>query len=260
MNRFLKVVNIELKLTSRNFLTLFFALVFPVMMLLLFGAMYGNEPSAFNGGFGGVDFSIPGYICMIIAVTGLMSLPLTLAQYRERKILKRFMITPVKPLEILLSQLVVNLITTLVGMVILLIVAKIVFDVHFFGSYLQALAAFMLILLSIFSIGLFIAGVSKNAKSATAIAYIIYFPMLFLSGATMPLEIMPESIKSVSKALPLTYGVELMRGIWLGGNIGDYMSQILILTCIMAIFIILSVNCLSGSRFPNSKLSFKRDV
>lgn len=241
MKRFMKVVSIELKLNSRNFLTLFFALAFPVMMLMLFGTMYGNEPSAFNNGFGGVDVSTPGYICMIIAVTGLMSLPLTLAQYRERKILKRFMITPVKPLEILLSQLIVNLITTLVGMVLLLVVAKIVFDLQFFGNVFEAIVAFMLILLSIFSMGLFIAGVSKNAKTATALAYIIYFPMLFLSGATMPLQMMPQSIVNVSKVLPLTYGVELMKGIWLGGRMGDYVPQILILVGIMIAFIVLSV-------------------
>lgn len=241
MKRFLKVVSIEIKLNSRNFLTLFFALAFPVMMLLLFGTMYGNEPSDFNGGFGGVDVSIPGYICMVIAVTGLMSLPLTLAQYRERKILKRFMITPVKPLEILLSQLIVNFITTLAGMVLLLIVGKIVFDIHFFGSVFQSIIAFFLIMLSIFSIGLFIAGVSKNAKSATAIAYIVYFPMLFLSGATMPLQMMPPSIVTASKILPLTYAVELMRGIWLGGSLADYTSQILILSIISIGFIGLSV-------------------
>ena len=117
MRRFSKVVTVELKLISRDFLTLFFALAFPVMILLLFGTMYGNEPSEFNDGFGGVDASVPGYICMIIAVTGIMTLPLTLAQYRDRKILKRFMITPVKPMEILLSQLTANTITTFAGMI-----------------------------------------------------------------------------------------------------------------------------------------------
>ncbi len=241
MRRFSKVVTVELKLISRDFLTLFFALAFPVMILLLFGTMYGNEPSEFNDGFGAVDASVPGYICMIIAVTGIMTLPLTLAQYRDRKILKRFMITPVKPMEILLSQLAANTITTFAGMILLLICAKIVFNLHFFGNVLQAIAAFILILLSIFSIGLFIASVSKNAKAATAIAYIIYFPMLFLSGATMPLQMMPESLISISKIIPLTYGVELMKGIWLGSSIADYTTQVLVLGGILLLFATLSV-------------------
>ncbi|WP_202710828.1 ABC transporter permease [Sporosalibacterium faouarense] len=240
MKRFMKVVLVEWKLNNRNFLNLFFALVFPVMMLMLFGTMYGNEPTEFMGGFGGVDASVPGYICMIIAVTGLMTLPLTLSQYRERKILKRFMITPVKPIELLVSQLVVNTITTVIGMIILLIVGKIVFDLHFFGNILSAIISFFIILLSIFSIGLLVAGLSKNVKVATAISYIIYFPMLFLSGATMPLEAMPESIVNISKALPLTYGVRLFKGVWLGNDFFDYTGEIFILLGIIVIFSLLA--------------------
>lgn len=62
----------EMKLQMRNFLAIFFALVFPPVMLLIFGGIYGNEPQALTGGLGTVDLMIPAYICMIVAVTGLM--------------------------------------------------------------------------------------------------------------------------------------------------------------------------------------------
>ncbi len=236
MKIFLKITALEWKLANREFITLFFALVFPVLMLLLFGSIYGNEPNEFMGGFGTVDVSTPGYINMIIAVTGLMSLPLTLAQYRERKILKRFMATPIKPIEILLSQFIVNIMMTIMGLIVLIVVGKIVFDLHFFGNLFEALVAFVIILLSIFSIGLFVAGISKNMKVATAVSYIIYFPMLFLSGATMPLEIMPQSIINISKALPMTYGVSLLKGIWLGDHLSDFPIDIIVLVCITLVF------------------------
>ncbi|MBN2260492.1 MAG: ABC transporter permease [Clostridiales bacterium] len=241
MNSFIKVIFIEWKLNNRNFLNVFFALFFPVMMLMLFGTMYGNEPIAQFGGFGSIDVSIPGYICIIIAVTGLMTLPLTLSQYRERKILKRFMVTPIKPIDLLSSQLIVNTVTTIIGMIILLIVAKIIFEITFIGNFLKTTIAFIIVLLSMFSIGLFIAGISKTMKAATVISYIIYFPMLFLSGATIPLEFMPRSIINLSKIFPLTYGVELLKGVWLGGNLLDYMNDILILSSIIIIFISLSI-------------------
>lgn len=236
MKIFLKITALEWKLANREFITLFFALVFPVLMLLLFGSIYGNDPNEFMGGFGTVDVSTPGYINMIIAVTGLMSLPLTLAQYRERKILKRFMATPIKPIEILLSQFIVNIMMTIMGLIVLIVVGKIVFDLHFFGNLFEALVAFVIILLSIFSIGLFVAGISKNMKVATAVSYIIYFPMLFLSGATMPLEIMPQSIINISKALPMTYGVSLLKGIWLGDHLSDFPIDIIVLVCITLVF------------------------
>jgi ABC-2 type transport system permease protein len=235
MNKLVMITKIEFKLFLRNFFSVFFAFAFPVGMLLLFGGIYGNEPVEFFGGHGTIDVTVPSYFCMIIAVTGLMSLPLTVAQYRERKILKRFMATPINPSGILISQVIVNFIITVLGMVVLIVVGKIVFDLHFLGRVLPTIFSFLLITLSMFSLGLLIAGVSPNGKTANAISYLIYFPMLFLSGATMPIEIMPKSIANIAKVLPLTHGVELLKGIWLGGKLSDYLLEIIVLLCIFAV-------------------------
>ncbi len=229
MNMLIKTSALEWKMNVRNFMNVFFSLVFPVMMLLLFGAMYGNNPSPYYGGHGSVDVSTPGYICMIISVSGLMTLPITVSQYRERKVLKRFMATPIKPLDILVAQLVVNAIVTFIGSLLLIVVGIFVFDLKFYGNPLLVFLSMILVMASIFSIGLFIAGFTKNAKAALAISYVIYFPMLFLSGATLPLQFMPEAIQNISKALPLTYGIELVRGLWLGQSIFDFGLQILVL-------------------------------
>lgn len=236
MKLLFKTTMVEWKMNSRNFLNIFFSLIFPVMMLLLFGAMNGNDPSTYYNGHGSVDFSTPGYLCMIIAVSGLMTLPITLSQYRERKILKRFMATPIKPLDILVSQLIVNGIIALIGSALLIIIGIIVFDLKFYGNIFSVLFAMLLITASIFSIGLLIAGITKNAKTALAISYVIYFPMLFLSGSTLPLALMPDVIIKISKFLPLTYGVELLQGLWLGNPFLDYGAQIGIL---LGVFVVL---------------------
>lgn len=231
----------EWKLNLRNFINVFFSLIFPVMMLLLFGGMYGNDPEAYFGGHGMVDTSTAGYICMVIAVAGLMTLPITLAQYREKKILKRFMATPIKPMDILVSQLIVNALVMLVGTAILLVVGKIVFDLKFFGNVFEVILAVLIVTLSIFSLGLLIAGITKNAKASLAISYVVYFPMLFLSGATLPLQFMPKVIVTISKFMPLTYGVELLQGLWLGGSLGDYLPQIGILMGTFVVFGVVSL-------------------
>ena len=236
MNLLIKTAALEWKMNARNFLNVFFSLVFPIMMLLLFGSMYGNDPSPYYGGHGSVDISAPGYICMVVAVSGLMTLPITVSQYRERKILKRFMATPIRPLDILVAQLVVNALVTLIGSILLIIVGVIVFDLKFYGNPMLVFFGTVLVMASIFSIGLFIAGFTKNAKAALAISYVIYFPMLFLSGATLPLQFMPETIQNISKALPLTYGIELVRGLWLGESITEFGLQIAVL---LGVFVVL---------------------
>lgn len=226
---------LEFKLQLRNFFTVFFALAFPVLMLAVFGTMYGNEPSAVTGDKGAVDLMLPAYACMIVAVTSIMSLPLTVATYREQKILKRFMATPIQPIQILFSQVLVNCVTTIGGIALLLIAARLLYNVQFLGSILPSLTAFLLVMASMFSLGLVIAGVTPNAKAASSLAYIIYFPMLFLSGATIPLYIMPKAMVTMANFLPLTHGVKLLSGVWLGGRLFDYGLELAVLGAVMLV-------------------------
>ena len=120
----LQWINIEFKCFFRNFITIFFTLIFPPLFLILFGEIYGNNPTPMFDGLGTVDASLPAYICMIFCVTGIMSLPLSLTSYREKKILKRFKATPTTPAQIIVAQIVVNLLMTVIGAILLVIIAR----------------------------------------------------------------------------------------------------------------------------------------
>ena len=85
MRRFAVICKTELILFTRDFFSFFFTLVFPVLMLLLFGSIYGNTPVYAGADVGIMDISVPAYSVMVTGVTGLMSLPLTLSGYKERK-------------------------------------------------------------------------------------------------------------------------------------------------------------------------------
>ena len=225
----------EFKLFLRNFINVFFLLLFPTMMILMFGGIYGNEPQDIYNGFGMVDVSVPAYAGMIISVTGLMNLPLTLCEYREKKILKRFKATPISPSNVISSQLAVNFCMTVIGMIILVIISKVIFQLKFQGTYIGVVLVFLLSVLSIFSIGFLIASLAPNMKAGSAIANIVYFPMLFLTGATVPLEIMPESMQQVAKFLPVTHVVKAMQGAWLNHNLNDYYISVIVLTVVTVV-------------------------
>lgn len=243
MRRLWIISQTEMKLVLRNFMTVFFALVFPIIMMAMFGGVYGNEPSEHMGGYGAIDIMTPSYICLIVAVTGIMSLPLTIAEYREKRILKRFMASPISPRDILLTQVLVNFITTIAGMILLIVFTVATFGLQFNGNITYTVFAFILTALSIFSLGLLIAGVSPNGRAASAISYIVYFPMMFLSGSSMPTEIMPDAIKTISKALPLTYGVNLMKGMWLGKELSGFILEIAVLAGVLVICTVISIRC-----------------
>lgn len=241
MKAFLAMTLTELKLSMRAYIYVFFAFIFPPLMLLLFGGIYGNTPSDFYNGYGAVDVLTPAYIGMIVAVSGVMGLPLGLAEYRQRKVLKRYKATPIGTGTIMVPQLLVNGFMSVAGLVILAIVGKIVFNLHFLGNIFYFIVAFLVSMASIFSIGFLIAATAPNNRAAMGIAYLVYFPMLFLSGATVPLQIMPEAVKVISKFIPLTYCVEILQGTWMGNPIGDFVGQMVILLAIAAVCTGLSI-------------------
>jgi ABC-2 type transport system permease protein len=236
----LKLTVLEGKLFLRNYINVFFLLLFPSLILLLFGGMFGNEPAAIFGGYGTVDVSVPAYAGMIISVTGLMCLPLTLSEYREKKILKRFRATPLSPHYVIIAQIGVNLLMTVAGMLLLFITARIVFDLHFMGDFLPVVAVFLFSTLSIFSLGFLIAAVAPNMMAATAIAYLVYFPMLFLTGATIPIEMMPETMQKIAAVLPVTHVVKAMKAVWLGESIASVSNSLLLLAGITVVCFFLS--------------------
>ena len=209
-----EAVRFEWARVLRSFPSVFFALAFPVMMLVLFGSIFGNEPTDFFDGLGTVDVTVPAYMGMVIAVTGLTSFPLTMAEYRDKGVLRRLLVTPASPMTLLLAQLVVNVALTLMGLVLLVLVGAVFFDLHMAASWAAFVPLLLLVLVSTFSIGFLIAAWAPNERTATTIAMLVYFPMIFLSGATLPLEIMPEVMQTAAKVLPLTWGVDLLQGAW----------------------------------------------
>lgn len=80
-----------------------------------------------------------------------------------------------------------------------------------------------------------------NSKAATAIANVVYFPMLFLSGATIPIETMPDTVQSIAKFIPLTHAVEMMKGAWAGKSLLNFGTQILVLLAIIVVCITVSI-------------------
>ncbi|MFQ5676051.1 MAG: ABC transporter permease [bacterium] len=230
MRGLIKLSLIETKLFLREPMAAFFTLVFPLMMLFLFGSIYGNKPTPFFGGYGSVDMSVPAYTAMIIATSGLLGLTISIATYREMGILRRLKATPLHPQTILTAHVAMIFLMTALGMLLLIIAAKIVYNLRFDGNPLNVFLAFLLSSLSFFSLGFILSGLTPTARSAQVIAMVLFYPMLFLSGAAIPREVLPETIRQVAQALPLTHVVNLLRGLWIGDGWGMHLKEVAVLS------------------------------
>lgn len=241
MKSLIKMTWMELKLFMREPVGAFFTLIFPLMMLFLFGSIYGNEPSQYFDGRGTVDISIPAYTAMIIATSGLMSITITLAAYREKDVLRRLRTTPVSPVCILAAQVIVVFIMTLLGMILLIIAGKLVYQVKFEGNALSVFGGFVLSSLSFMALGFILAGVMPNARTAQIVGMVCLYPMLFLSGAGFPRELLPDTILKISAFLPLTYVVNLLRGLWTGETWRAHLLDSGVLLGLLCLGVIVSV-------------------
>lgn len=236
IKRFMLTCWIEFLLLVRNFFGFFFGLIFPLMMLVLFGTIFGNNPIAPDSDLRMMDLSIPGYSVMVMGVAGLMSFPLTLAECKEKKIYKRFDATPVGKQHIILAQVTVNLLLTALGIAILLIAGKFLYQVQLQGSVLAIGVAGLLSIAAMFSMGFLFTAVGQDAKITHLLCYLFYFIMLFLSGATMPAMLFPESVRKISKLLPMTYAVDLMQGVFAGDSLMMHGRELLVLGVLTVTF------------------------
>ncbi len=218
MKTFLKLTLMELKLQLREPLALFFTLAFPVMVMTLFGFIFGNEAQEMLGGYGQVDLSVPGYVGMVVGTIGMLSIPTTLANYRDQGILRRLRATPLDSSLVLWSQVAAQVVMAAAGIILLFLAGRLIFDLRPPSGNVAVVPALVLGAFSFFAVGFVLAGVMPSARTAQAVGMALFYPMLFLSGAAMPRHIMPDFVQQIAAWLPLTHVVILLEDLWLKGS------------------------------------------
>ena len=218
MNATLKMTWTEFKLLLRNPVAVGFTVPFPVMLILIFGLIWGNTPNPQFGGYGMIDVLVPAYLALIIVTAGLMNLPVALAARREQGVLRRFRATPLHPSVVLGSQISVNLFLAGIGAILTIVVARLLFNLKLPEEPVAVALAFALGCLSFFALSFIIAGLARTADAARSIGMALFFPMMMLSGAALPRALMPETVQRISEFLPMTQVVILMQSLWFGGG------------------------------------------
>ena len=145
MRGFVKLTWMQAKLYVREPAGFFFTLVFPTLLLVVFGAIFGNKPGGpFTPGFGYIDTEVPGLAGMIIGSVALMGIPISTATAREKGVLRRFRATPLSPAAYLASEVLVEFGMALAGVLLLVAVGRAFFGLRFGGHALEVLAGFVL--------------------------------------------------------------------------------------------------------------------
>ena len=233
MKRFLTFLKVEGTLGLRIPDGLIFGIGMPMGVMLLIAVIGGDKIA----GTGNLTFLQSGFASLLtvgICATAFMGIPLTIVNLRDKKILKHFFVTPASPILILLVQVCIAMITAIVSALLVALVAILGFDYQMEGDILLFIGGYFLVMLSMYSVGMVIASVCKTVKIANLVTTFVYFPMLFLSGATIPYELFPKVIQNISDVLPLTHGIKVLKEI----SMGNVSEQIWISILLLVIFIV----------------------
>lgn len=214
MKRFFRLYQIEQKLALRSGDMLLFGVAMPVGIMILITMIAGSRMA--GDGYTYLESSFASLIAVGICASAFMGIPLTIAEYRDKKILKHFFTTPCSPMWILGSDVLCGAGTALLSALSVTLVSVIFLGYRMRGNWGMFLAAWFLTLISMFSIGLLMASLCRTIKSVNMVTTFVYFPMLFLSGATIPYELFPSGLRKVADVLPLTQGIKLMKAVSLG--------------------------------------------
>jgi ABC-2 type transport system permease protein len=179
-----------------------------------------EERMWFNSANNSTWYLVPGLIVLIMTLVGAFLTAMVMAREWERGTLEALFVTPVRPGEILLAKIIPYFVVGMLGLGMCLVAARFQLGVPIYGSFPVILISSMLYMLVALGLGLVISSITKNQFLASQIAIISSFmPSLMLSGFLFDLRDVPMVIRLVGQALPATYFIELIRTLFLAGNV-----------------------------------------
>ncbi len=211
MNSYLALIQTYLRLTIRDRAALFFSYFMPLIFFFIFSQMMHAER-------GTAMLVVNMVLTLGILGTGLFGAGMRATVDRETNILRRFKVAPISPAPMLVASMVVGLFNFIPIYLLVLVLANRLYGMPMPSNMISLTLFVMAGVLAFRAIGLMIAAVANSTQEAQILIQSLYMPMLFLSGATIPVTIMPEWVQTVAQYLPATHLFVGMQSILGGGE------------------------------------------
>lgn len=223
MTALAKLSSIQTKRALRDPATVFFMLALGPMLVIIMGLIFGSDPGL---------VSFPAFV---VAIVGLVIIPMDTVTQRENGSLRRFRATPLPPLTYIAADVLVRFVTCLLSIAVMFALTILVFGVHPKGNLASVVVATALGVLAFFAVGYALAAISPSQGVAQAVGNVLVFPLVFLSGAAVPLEVMPDGARQIAQFSPLTHLVKLLQGLWASQTWADNWISFTVLLGLLAV-------------------------
>ncbi len=212
MTNLFTLTSMRMRLALRNKMFFFFSLVMPIGIFFLYSAVFAKSDPKYVK-------SLLGPVLSFNTMGSFWGLSAALVMFREQGILRRFHVSPVKESDMLISSLLANYLLMLPIVVLELLFAKYIFHVPGLGNLLSIWLLATVGVVSFGSLGLVIASVTNTMQETQVLNQLLWLPLIFLSGATIPFTALSKGVQNVALFLPATYLVHgfkqaIVNSVW----------------------------------------------
>jgi ABC-2 type transport system permease protein len=217
MNGFNRLALVEGKLFLREKAALLGVFGLPVALVIGFGLIPGfGDPQKGLSDQIGTEYIAALGVAIVMATLGLTGVPMVLGQYRQRGILRRLAVTPVRPFTLLLADLAVWAASAIVSVALVVAVVRIAFHVPIPAAAGWFVLSVVLGIASLLALGMLAAAVAPTARGAAGVGWLLFFPNMFLAGIYFPTEEMSSTMRQVGNFTPLGSALHAVRDSWMG--------------------------------------------
>ena len=196
----------------------------------------------YNPDFVSAFYMVPGILGIILTMTMVMITAMAIVRERERGTLEQLVVTPMKSYELMLGKIIPYIFVGYVQVTLAMIVGILVFDLPIRGSIVLLYGLTSLFIIASLSLGVLISTVTKNQMQAMQMSFFVFLPSILLSGFMFPREAMPRLFYEIGNVIPLTFYLEIMRGIVLKGiGLSFLWTQVLALIAFIAATLFVSI-------------------
>ena len=247
MNVLKPYFKMEMRALSREYVSLFFMIVLPMVLTIVFGGAFGSEATQYGPKVLGIDTVVPVNIVFLLANTGLMGVPITVLEVKEQGVLKRYITYPVSYGIYFFFLLLVFMIVCILSTALFMATSFILYNASWFMN-ISSLFLFILtyfdVMFIFFILGYALALLIKSSRTASLVSSGIFMFLLFTSGVALPVESLPVIVQKIAHLFPMYHSIQIIQMLWINEfSLSENLINCVYLICytVIALFLLMKV-------------------